>query len=169
MMSGATRVLEVGTLGGYSAIRMARAAGPTGRVVTLESDATHADVARAAFALAGVADRIELREGQATATLASMVEQGESPFDLVFIDADKESNPTYVRRALELSRPGTVIFVDNVVRDGAVLDAASDNASVVGTREMLAQLSAEGRLRATAIQTVGAKGYDGFLLGVVVA
>ena len=169
MMSGATRVLEVGTLGGYSAIRMARAAGPTGRVVTLESDATHADVARAAFALAGVADRIELREGQATSTLASMVEQGESPFDLVFIDADKESNPTYVRRALELSRPGTVIFVDNVVRDGAVLDAASDNASVVGTREMLAQLSAEGRLRATAIQTVGAKGYDGFLLGVVVA
>ena len=169
VMSGASRVLEVGTLGGYSAIRLARAAGAEGTVVTLEADPLHAQVARDAFALAGVELRVDLREGLAATTLAAMVDAGEAPFDLIFIDADKESNPTYVRRALELSRPGTVLYVDNVVRDGAVLDASSVKGDVVGTRAMFDQLSAEGRIRATAIQTLGTKGYDGFLLGVVVA
>ena len=169
VMSGASRVLEVGTLGGYSAIRLARAAGAEGTVVTLEADPLHAQVARDAFALAGVEHRVDLREGLAATTLAAMVDAGEAPFDLIFIDADKESNPTYVRRALEHSRPGTVLYVDNVVRDGAVLDASSVKGDVVGTRAMFDQLSAEGRIRATAIQTLGTKGYDGFLLGVVVA
>jgi predicted O-methyltransferase YrrM len=168
-LSGAARVLEVGTLGGYSAIRLARATGPSGQVVTLERDPVHAAVARQSFARTGVVDQVDLREGIAAETLASMVSTGEPPFDLVFIDADKESNPTYLERALELSHPGTVIFVDNVVRDGAVIDASSGRGDVEGTREMFARLSADGRLRATAIQTLGAKGYDGFLLGVVVA
>ena len=168
-IAGATRILEVGTLGGYSAIRLARAAGPSGRIVTLEADPAHCQVAQSCIELAGMAERVDIRLGLASETLESMVAASEAPFDLVFIDADKKSNPLYVARALELSRPGTVLFVDNVVRDGAILEADSGHDDVDGTRAMFDQLSANGRIATTAIQTVGSKGYDGFLLGVVVA
>ena len=168
-IAGASRVLEVGTLGGYSAIRLARAAGPDGRVITLEADPVHARVAQACIDGAGLTDRIEIRQGRAAETLAKMVDGAEPPFDFIFIDADKGSNPTYLARAMELSREGTVIFVDNVVRDGAVLEANSGRDDVDGTRAMFDQLSRDGRIATTAVQTLGSKGYDGFLLGVVVA
>lgn len=168
-MSGARRVLEVGTLGGYSTICLAGAVGPNGHVVTLEIDPHHAAVAAANIDRAGLADRVDIRVGPARDTLSAMVARGEGPFDFVFIDADKPNNPHYLTSALALSRVGTVIVVDNVVRDGRVIDAASADDRVIGTRAVFDMIAREPRLRATAVQTVGAKGHDGFCLAQVVA
>jgi len=166
-ISGAKRVLEIGTLGGYSTIWLALAVGETGHVVTLEANPVHADVARSNLAAAGLTERIELRVGLAIDNLPALLDGASSPFDLIFIDADKRSNPDYLSWALRLSRPGTVIIVDNVVRGGKVLDADSLDPDVQGIRRFTKMLSEEPRLTATAIQTVGAKGYDGFVLAMV--
>lgn len=162
-MVGARRVLEIGTLGGYSTIELARAVGEGGRVVTLEIDPHHAEVARANVAAAGVGDRVEVLVGPAIETLASL----DGPFDFVFIDADKDNNAAYLREALRLSRPGTAILVDNVIREGGVLDAGSSDPRIAGTRALFDAVAAEPRLTATAIQTVGGKKWDGFLLALV--
>lgn len=167
-LTHARRVLEIGTLGGYSTIWMARALPAGGRIVTLESDPHHAAVARGNFARADIADRIELREGPALQSLAALAGEGAPPFDLVFIDADKPSNPEYLACALTLTRAGSVILGDNVVRDGAVADGASPDPRVQGVRRFTELLAAEPRLVATALQTVGAKGWDGFALALVV-
>jgi predicted O-methyltransferase YrrM len=166
---GARRILEIGTLGGYSTICLARALPEDGRLVSLEFDPRHAEVARSNIAAAGLSDKVEVRVGPALETLPLLQREDLGPFDLAFIDADKVNNPAYVRWALELGRPGTVIVVDNVVRDGKVADGASDDPSVRGTREALAFIAAEPRLTGTAIQTVGSKGYDGFALAIVTA
>jgi len=166
---GARRILEIGTLGGYSAIWLARALPPDGHLITLEADTRHAQVARENLALAGLADLTEVRVGRAQETLPHLVTSGAGPFDLIFIDADKAGYPDYLRWSLELARPGTVIIADNVVRDGAVVDPASDDPDVRGVRRFIELLAAEPRVSATAIQTVGTKGYDGFALAVVVA
>ncbi|MCD2109803.1 O-methyltransferase [Rhodococcus rhodochrous] len=162
---GARRVLEIGTLGGYSTIWLARAVGESGRVVTLEYEPRHAEVARANLDRAGVGDRVDIRVGPALDSLPGLVD--EDPFDLVFIDADKENNSNYVRAALGLSRPGTVIVVDNVVRAGAIVDQDSGDERVRASRDVLELLAQEPRLDATALQTVGSKGWDGFALAVV--
>ncbi len=167
-MAGARRILEVGTLGGYSTIWLARALPAAGTVVTCEIDPHHAATARANLARAGVGDRVEVRVGPAVDTLAAMVASGEGGFDFVFIDADKPSNVLYLNAALALARPGAAIVVDNVVRAGAVVDATSADAGVRGSRALFDAVAAEPRLDATAIQTVGAKGWDGFLLARVV-
>jgi predicted O-methyltransferase YrrM len=161
-MAGARTILELGTLGGYSTIWLARSGA---RVVTLEADADYASVARANIERAGFGEAVDLRVGPAMETLPGL----DGPFDLIFIDADKKSNPSYLREALRLSRPGTVIVADNVVRGGAVLDPASTDPSVQGIRSFVDLVAAEPRLTATAIQTVGAKGWDGFLLALVSA
>jgi predicted O-methyltransferase YrrM len=166
LAQGSRRILEVGTLGGYSAIWLARALPQDGRLLTLEVNPRHAEVARRNFATANVADRIELHVGPALATLTRLRGQGLAPFDLVFIDADKANNLGYVQAALELSRVGTLIMVDNVVREGSVVSANHDEA-VQGVRNMTAWIGTESRLAATVIQTVGSKGYDGFLLARV--
>jgi predicted O-methyltransferase YrrM len=166
-MVGARAILEVGTLGGYSTIWLARALPPGGRLVTLEVERHHAEVARRNLARAGVSELVEVRLGPAAESLAALVAEGAGPFDLVFIDADKPSNALYLARALELSRPGSAIVVDNVVRGGAVVDATRDDPDVAGTRATYEWLAAEPRVRATAIQTVGAKGHDGFALALV--
>jgi predicted O-methyltransferase YrrM len=166
-MSGARRVLEIGTLGGFSTIWLARALPAGGKVVTLEALPEHAEVARANFARAGVTERIDLRLGLALDTLAALVAEQAEPFDLVFIDADKPNNPHYLAFALKLSRPGTVIVADNVVRGGEVLDAGSRDASVQGIRAYYDALAAEPRLSATAVQTVGVKQWDGFSVAIV--
>lgn len=166
---GARRILEIGTLGGYSAIWLARALPPDGHLVTLEADTRHAEVARENLALAGLADLTEVRVGRAQETLPHLIAAGAGPFDLVFIDADKPGYPGYLRWSLDLARPGTLIVADNVVRDGAVADPASADPSVRGVRQFIELLAAEPRVSATAIQTVGSKGYDGFALAVVVA
>jgi predicted O-methyltransferase YrrM len=160
---GATRVLEIGTLGGYSTIWMARALPAGGRLVSLEADAKHAGVARANLARAGLADRVEVTLGAALESLPALAAAGGPPFDFVFIDADKPSMPAYLDWAVKLSRPGALIVADNVVREGAVLDPAGD-ASVQGVRAMHERIAADPRLVATVVQTVGAKGYDGFTL-----
>ena len=167
-MVGAARILEVGTLGGYSAIWLARALPPGGRLVTLEIDPKHAEVARANLAAAGLTELAEVRVGPAVETLPVLAAEGGDPFDLVFIDADKPSNAAYFSWALKLSRPGSLIVVDNVARGGAVADAASQDASVQGVRRLLDLIAAEPRVSATAVQTVGDKGYDGFLMALVV-
>jgi predicted O-methyltransferase YrrM len=164
-IQGARTILELGTLGAYSTISLARALPPDGRLVTLELDAGYAEVARANLARAGLADVVEVRVGPARHTLAALAVEGDGPFDLVFIDADKGGNAEYLVAALELSRPGTLIVADNVIRGGSVLDG--DDASAVGVRHFFDLIAAEPRLRATAIQTVGEKGYDGFALTVV--
>ncbi|MFX1756947.1 O-methyltransferase [Rhodococcus sp. As11] len=164
-MRGARRVLEIGTLGGYSTIWLARAVGTSGRVITLEYEPKHAEVARADLDRAGVGDRVEIRVGPALDSLPGLVAEG--PFDLVFVDADKENNSNYVRAALRLSRPGTVIVVDNVVRAGGITDPDSDDERVRASREVLELLAREPRLDATALQTVGTKGRDGFAIAVV--
>ncbi|MFZ5746046.1 MAG: O-methyltransferase [Pseudomonadota bacterium] len=166
-MAGARRILEVGTLGGYSTIWLARALPGDGRLVTLELDPHHAGVARANLEQARLIERVDIRVGAAVDTLAGMTAAGEGPFDLIFIDADKPSNVAYLRAALALSRPGTIIVVDNVVREGGVLDAASTDPRITGTRALFEAVAAEPRLSATAVQTVGAKKWDGFLLAVV--
>jgi predicted O-methyltransferase YrrM len=166
-MVGARRILEVGTLGGYSTIWLARALPEGGRLVTLELEPHHADVARANIARAGFSDRVDVRTGPAVDTLDAMIAAGEAPFDLVFIDADKPSNVAYLRAALALSRPGTTIVVDNVVREGGVLDSSGADERIEGSRRLFEAVAAEPRLSATAVQTVGAKKWDGFLLAVV--
>jgi predicted O-methyltransferase YrrM len=160
------RILEIGTLGGYSTLWLARALARNGRLVTLEINAEHAAVARRNFAEAGVSDSIEIQVGPALDTLARLRAQKTAPFDFVFIDADKVNNLGYVKEALALSRVGTLIIVDNVVRAGAVIDEERD-AAAGGVRRMTAWVGQEQRLSATVIQTVGAKGYDGFLLARV--
>jgi predicted O-methyltransferase YrrM len=169
---GARRILEIGTLGGYSATWLARALPPGGRLVTLELVPKHAEVARSSLALAGLAHVAEVRLGRAQDTLRAMHAAGEEPFDLIFIDADKPSYTDYLTWSLRLSRPGTVIIADNVVRNGALADAGSRDANVQGVRSFIQLLAVErrtGRLAATVTQTVGSKGYDGFVLAVVLA
>lgn len=165
--ANARRVLEIGTLGGYSTIWLARAVGPGGSVITLELEPAYAQVAAVNVARAGLADRVSIRIGRATDSLASLVAEGTEPFDVVFIDADKPSNCEYLSWALKLSRPGTTIVVDNVVREGEVADASSTDPEVLGARDVIALLAREPRVRATAVQTVGVKGYDGFAIAVV--
>ncbi len=164
---GAQRILEVGTLGGYSAIWLATALPADGRLVTLELSELHASVARANLARAGVGDRVDVRVGPAADSLAALVVDGEAPFDLCFIDADKPGYPTYLRHALDLVRPGGAIVADNVVRGGGIADPASTDPNVLGVRETLELMAAEPRLSTTVIQTVGDKGYDGFALALV--
>jgi predicted O-methyltransferase YrrM len=166
-MCRARSILEIGTLAGYSTIWLARALPDGGRLVTLEAEPRHAEVATANIARAGLADRVEVRVGRALDTLPELEAAGLGPFDLVFIDADKPSNPDYVEWALKLTRPGSVIIVDNVVRGGAVADADSDDDAVQAVRRMNEGIAANPRLTATAIQTVGSKGYDGMLVALV--
>ncbi len=163
-IAGARRILEIGTLGGYSTIWLARALPADGRVVTIEIDPRHADVARGNFARAGVANVIDLRVGKATDVLPQLRTEGAGPFDVIFIDADKPSYTDYLTWSLALARPGTVIVADNVVRSGRVVDAASTDAAVQGVRRFNAAVAADARLAATAVQTVGIKGYDGFTI-----
>jgi predicted O-methyltransferase YrrM len=164
-MIGARRILEIGTLAGYSTIWLARALPEGGRLVTLEADPRHAEVATANIAAAGLADKVEVRVGKARDTLPALDDER---FDLFFIDADKVNNPHYFTWALDHSRPGTLIVVDNVVRDGKVVDADSTEESVLGTRELGRLLANDPRVSATMVQTVGSKGYDGFALALVV-
>jgi predicted O-methyltransferase YrrM len=161
------RVLEIGTLAGYSTVWMARALPPEGRITTLEVNQHHADVARANIANAGFADQVEVRVGPALELLPKVRADESKPFDLIFIDADKQNGAAYFNWAIELSRPGTLIIVDNVVRNGAVVDTASSDEMVVGSRRLAEAVSAETRVSATVVQTVGCKGYDGFLLAYV--
>jgi len=163
----ARQILEIGTLGGYSTLWLARGLAPGGRIVTLEVDPKHADVARRNFERAGSSGAIELRLGAALETLPRMVEERAGPFDLVFVDADKPSLPDYFSWSLKLSRPGTLIVIDNVVRDGDVVDATSADASVQGVRRMNERIAAEPRVTATTLQTVGGKGYDGLAFVLV--
>ncbi|MEV6364475.1 O-methyltransferase [Nocardia asteroides] len=163
----ARRVLEIGTLGGYSTEWLARAVGDDGIVVTLEFEPRHAKVARANLDRAGVGDRVDIRVGAALDTLPEVAEDSTEPFDLVFIDADKVNNANYVQWALRLTRPGSVILVDNVVRGGAVADEHSEDPNVRASRELIELLAAEPSLDATVVQTVGAKGWDGFAYAVV--
>jgi predicted O-methyltransferase YrrM len=164
---GATRVLEIGTLGGYSATWLARAVGERGSVTTLEVDPAAAAVAQESWRLANVADRVEVVVGQAVETLRSLINAGADPYDLVFIDADKKNNPTYLEAALALTRPGSLIVIDNVVRGGRIVDD-SDDPDVVGTRRVLEMLGSSPRLQATAVQTVSSKGWDGFAVALVI-
>jgi predicted O-methyltransferase YrrM len=163
---GARAILEIGTLGGYSTIWLARALPEDGRLITLEVNPRHAEVARANIARAGLDSVVEVRVGPALESLPVIAAEQHGPFDLVFIDADKPNNPAYLDWAIELTRPGSLIVVDNVVRGGALVDADSDSDSVQGSRRLLEMLAAEPRLDATAIQTVGGKGYDGFALAL---
>jgi predicted O-methyltransferase YrrM len=166
-ITAARRVLELGTLGGYSTIWLARAVPESGCVVSLEIDPHHAEVARANLARAGVLNRVDLRVGRASDQLKAIVESGDAPFDLIFIDADKSGYPEYLDWSLRLSRPGTVILADNVVRDGKVIQSDNRDPNIQGVRRFTELVAAEPRLSATAIQTVGTKGYDGFELAVV--
>jgi len=166
-MIGAKRILEIGTLGGYSTIWLARALPPDGRLTTLEYSPRHAEVARANIARAGLAERVTLQVGAALDTLPTVAASGAPPFDLVFIDADKVNTPNYFEWALKLTRAGAVIVVDNVVRDGAVIDAASASADIQGVRQAMDRMAAEPRVDATALQTVGVKGWDGFAIALV--
>ena len=163
----ARRILEIGTLGGYSAIWLTRALPPGGQLVTLEADPRHAEIARANLRRAGLTEFAEVRVGRALETLPELAAEGGDPFDFAFIDADKEHTTDYFDWAVRLSRPGGLIVVDNVVRGGAVVDAARDDADVRGVRRFLEGLAAEPRVTATAIQTVGSKGHDGFAIARV--
>lgn len=165
---GAKRILEVGTLGGYSAIWMGRAIAPHGRLITLEIDPRHAQVARENLDEAGLGEVVEVWIGSALDSLARMGESGTEPFDLVFIDADKENNPRYLKWALQFSHPGTMIVMDNVVRHGTILDDDSTDPDVAGTRTVLELLGSDPRLCASALQTVGHKGHDGLAIALVV-
>jgi len=166
-VQGARRILEIGTLAGYSTIWLARALPAGGRVITLESNPAHADLARANFTRAGLDDRIDVRLGKALETLPRLAEEGERPFDFTFIDADRVNLTEYFGWALKLSRPGSLIIVDNVVRKGGVIDATSDDPNITGVRRFGARLAAEKGVSATMVQTVGAKGYDGFAIALV--
>jgi predicted O-methyltransferase YrrM len=168
-LQGARTILEIGTLGGYSTIWLARALPADGRLITLEYEPKHVEIARANIARAGLADRVEVRHGRALDTLPQLAAEKRGPFDLIFIDADKTGYPDYFAWALKLSRRGTLIIADNVIRKGAVADAASTDANVQGVRRFTELVAAEPRVSATALQTVGAKGYDGFAIILVAA
>lgn len=164
---GARRILEVGTLGGYSTIWLARALPQGGRLITLELDPRHATVAQANIHRAGLSSMVDIRVGPALESLAKLYADSAGPFDFIFLDADKPNNPAYLDWALKLSRPGTVIIADNVVREGEVINDRSSDDRVIGTRTFLERLGSHPELDATAIQTVGTKGYDGFAIAVV--
>ena len=165
---GARKILEIGTLGGYSTIWLARALPPDGQLITLEADPKHAEVARANIARAGLSGVVDIRIGRAIDTLPQLEAEGQGSFDLVFVDADKPSNPDYFTWALKLTRPGSVLIFDNVVRHGGVLDGNLDDPGIQGTRRLNELLSTDPRVDATAIQTVGVKGHDGFAIALVV-
>ena len=164
---GARSILEIGTLAGYSTIWLARALRQGGRLITLEAEPMHVEVARTNIARAGLADLVDIRLGPALETLPRLLAEGLGPFDFVFIDADKENNADYFDWSLKLTHPGSLIIVDNVVRKGAVIDADSDDSRVLGVRRFFEMLAAEPRMSATVIQTVGSKGYDGFAIALV--
>ena len=166
-LAGAKRILEIGTLGGYSTICLARALPPDGYLLSLEIDAHHAQVARANVELAALAAHVEVRVGRALETLPFVEAERLGPFDVVFIDADKDNNPHYLEWAVKLGRPGSLVIVDNVVRNGRVLDAASEDAAIRGTRRTYELLGSHPSLDATVVQTVGSKGYDGFAMALV--
>jgi predicted O-methyltransferase YrrM len=166
---GARRILEIGTLGGYSTIWLARALPAGGRLLTLEVEPQHAQVASANISRAHLSSVVELRVGPALELLPRLAADGHGPFDLIFIDADKPSTPEYFLWALKLSRPGSLIIVDNVIRKGALIEADSADPAVQGMRRFIELLGAEPRVTATAIQTVGSKGYDGFAIALVTA
>jgi predicted O-methyltransferase YrrM len=166
-MQGSRRILEIGTLGGYSTIWLARALAADGNLVTLELESMHADVARKNIERAGLGPVVDIRVGPAAASLQALIDEDVEPFDFIFIDADKEGYPKYLEFTLQLSRPGTVIVADNVVRAGEVVNASSTDERVQGVREFLAMAAASDRIDGTAVQTVGSKGYDGFALLVV--
>jgi len=166
-MQGARNILEIGTLGGYSTIWLARALAANGRLISLEVDPKHAEVARTNIAFAGLAGVVEVRRGKALDTLPQLAAESRGPFDLIFIDADKANIPAYFQWALKLSRPGTLLVVDNIVRDGKVIDAASADPNIQGVRRFNEMLAAERRVSATEIQTVGSKGYDGLAIVLV--
>lgn len=163
----ARSILEIGTLGGYSTIWLARGMAPGGRLITLEKERKHAEVAKANIVRSGFANAVDLRVGSALNILPKLEAEGRGPFDLVFIDADKPNIPSYFEWALKLSHSGTLIIVDNVVREGSVLDAGSDDPSTKGVRRFFDMMSVTSRVTGTAIQTVGVKGYDGFALMIV--
>ncbi|WP_019067143.1 O-methyltransferase [Streptomyces hokutonensis] len=167
-IQGAARILEIGTLGGYSTILLARALPADGRLITLEYSPKHAEVAGRNIARAGLDKIVEIRVGPALDSLAALADENTAPFDLVFIDADKANNPNYVEWALKLTRPGSLIIVDNVVRGGRVADPANTDPDVLGTRAAIELIGSHPRLSGTAIQTVGEKGYDGFALARVI-
>jgi predicted O-methyltransferase YrrM len=166
-ISGARRILEIGTLGGYSTLWLARALLDGGSVVTLELESKHAAIARSNFERAGVLNRVDLRIGRASDLLQALVAGGARPFDLIFIDADKAGYPEYLEWSLRLSRPGTVILADNVVRDGKVIQPDNPDPNIVGVRRFTERIASEPRLSTTVLQTVGGKGYDGFAMAVV--
>ena len=166
-LRGAQRILEIGTLGGYSTIWLARALPANGHLITLEYEPKHAAVARDNVARAGLTSIVDIRVGAALASLQALHDEGVEPFDFIFVDADKKSSPEYFEWALRFSRKGTLIIVDNVVRDGAVLDTSSESADIRGVRRFIDALGSESRVNATAIQTVGSKGYDGFAMILV--
>lgn len=166
-IQGARNILEIGTLGGYSTIWLARGLPPEGRVVTLEANEKHADIARSNIERANLNDRIEVRTGFALDSLKQIENEKYEPFDFIFIDADKQNNPAYFEWALKLSRPGTVIIGDNVVREGEVIDNTSNDPRVQGIRRFYELIATEPRVSATALQTVGSKGYAGFIMAVV--
>jgi predicted O-methyltransferase YrrM len=168
-LAGARRILEIGTLGGYSTIWLARALPAGCRLITLEFNPKHAEIARANIARAGLTELVEIRVGAALDTLPKLQSESKQPFDLIFIDADKPNNSEYALWAIKLSRPGTLIIIDNVVRDGAVIDGSSTDKDVQGARQLFELLANEPRLSATAIQTVGTKGYDGIAFAIVSA
>jgi len=165
-LQGARNILEIGTLGGYSTIWLARALPAGGRLITLEASSKHAEVARANLARAGLAEIVDVRLGKALDTLPQIADKG--PFDLIFIDADKSGYPDYLPWALQLSRPGSLIIADNVVRKGGVADAANPDPNVQGVRRFSELLAGEPRIESTVLQTVGSKGYDGFAVSLVV-
>jgi predicted O-methyltransferase YrrM len=166
-ISGAKKILEVGTLGGYSTIWFARALPPDGKVITLEVNPKHAEVALANITRANLASKVDLRLGPALETLAELHANGSGPFDFIFIDADKPNNPNYLDWAMRLSRPGTIIITDNVIRDGAVVNPDDPDPAIQGTRLLFEKLAAQPKLDATAIQTVGIKKHDGFAIAIV--
>ncbi|MEC0178049.1 O-methyltransferase [Paenibacillus favisporus] len=166
-IKGAKRILEIGTLGAYSTIWMARGLSEGGRIITLELSSHHAEVAKKNIARAGLEQTIEVRTGDALEQLAQMEKEGVEPFDFIFIDADKPNNPNYLRWALHFSRPGTVIVGDNVIRNGEIADRHSTDPRVQGVRTFYDMLSGHPNISATALQTVGSKGYDGFMIGIV--
>ncbi|MEV6505685.1 O-methyltransferase [Streptomyces sp. NPDC051642] len=168
-IQGASRILEIGTLGGYSTIWMARALPADGRLISLEYSPKHAEVATRNLARAGLDKVVEVRVGPALESLAELADEDPAPFDLVFVDADKDNNPHYVEWALKLTRPGSLIIIDNVVRGGRVADADNASPDVQGTRTAIELIGSHARLSGTAIQTVGKKGYDGFALARVLA
>ena len=169
VLVGAKNILEIGTLGGYSTIWLARALASGGRVITLEAMAHHARVARANIARAGLSDLVDIRLGPALETLPKLAAEKREPFDLIFIDADKPATADYFNWAVRLSRRGTLIVVDNVMRKGAIINAASEEPDIVGMRRCIATMAADKRVTVAAMQTVGSKGYDGFAIAVVTA